>query len=77
MDTGFVQPIAPHEHWHVDFSYLNIGGIFYFLCAVLYGCSRMIVAWDIRSTMREIDSEIVLQKARETYPEARPRIITD
>ena len=37
----------------------------------------MIVAWDIRTTMREIDSEIVLQKAREAYPEARPRIITD
>lgn len=75
--TGFVQPLAPHEHWHVDFSYLNIGGIFYFLCAVLDGCSRMIVAWDIRPTMREIDSEIVLQKARETYPDARPRIISD
>ena len=99
--AGFVQPLAPHEHWHVDFSYLNIGGVFYFLCAVLDGCSRMIVAWDIcfapppgRSplrgslsagclaplgwpTMREIDSEIVLQKAREAYPEARPRIITD
>ena len=26
--TGFVQPLAPHEHWHVDFSYLNIGGVF-------------------------------------------------
>jgi transposase InsO family protein len=75
--TGFVQPFAPHEHWHVDFSYLNIGGIFYFLCAVLDGCSRMIVAWDIRTTMREIDSEIVLQRAREAYPEAKPRIITD
>jgi len=75
--TGFVQPLVPHEHWHVDFSYLNIGGIFYFLCAVLDGCSRSIVAWDIRPTMREIDSEIVLQKAREAYPEARPRIITD
>jgi len=75
--TGFVQPLAPHEHWHVDFSYLNIGGVFYFLCAVLDGCSRMIVAWDIRPTMREIDSEIVLQKAREAFPEARPRIITD
>ncbi|MFZ9936675.1 MAG: transposase [Luteolibacter sp.] len=37
----------------------------------------MIVAWDIRPTMREFDSEIVLQKAREIYPEARPRIITD
>jgi transposase InsO family protein len=75
--TGFVQPLALHEHWHVDFSYLNIGGVFYFLCAVLDGCSRMIVAWDIRPTMREIDSEIVLQKAREAYPHARPRIITD
>jgi transposase InsO family protein len=75
--TGFVKPLAPHEHWHVDFSYLNIGGVFYFLCAVLDGCSRMIVAWDIRPSMREIDSEIVLQKAREAYPHARPRIITD
>jgi putative transposase len=75
--TGFVQPLAPHEHWHVDFSYLNIGGVFHFLCAVLDGCSRTVVAWDIRPTMREIDAEIVIQKARETYPDARPRIITD
>lgn len=75
--TGFVQPLAPHEHWHVDFSYLNIGGVFYFLCAVLDGCSRLIVAWDIRPTMREVDGEIVLQKAREAYPQARPRVISD
>lgn len=75
--TGFVQPLAPHEHWHVDFSYLNIGGVFTFLCAVLDGCSRAIVAWDIRTTMREIDAEIVLQKAREAYPGATPRIISD
>src|SRR5690606_2739935 len=33
--------------------------------------------WDIRTTMREIDSEIVLQKAREAFPEAKPRIISD
>jgi hypothetical protein len=26
---GFVQPLAPHEHWHIDFSYLNIGVVFY------------------------------------------------
>lgn len=75
--TGFVQPLNPHEHWHIDFSYLNIGGIFNFLYAVLDCCSRMIVVWDIRPTMREVDSEIVLQKARETYPTACPRIISD
>jgi hypothetical protein len=33
--SGFVQSLTPHEHWHVDFSDLNIGGVFRFLCAVL------------------------------------------
>jgi transposase InsO family protein len=41
--TGFVQPILPHEHWHVDISYLNICGTFYYLCSLLDGCSRYIV----------------------------------
>ena len=27
---GFVQPLRPHEHWHVDVSYLNIAGTFYY-----------------------------------------------
>ena len=74
---GFTQPIQPHEHWHVDFSHLNIGGTFYYLCTVLDGCSRAIVSWDIRPQMREADAEIVLQRAREAHPQARPRIITD
>jgi hypothetical protein len=26
--TGFAQPLAPHQHWHIDVSYLNIGGTF-------------------------------------------------
>jgi putative transposase len=75
--TGFVQPLAPHEHWHVDFSYINIGGTFYFLCCVLDGCSRAILAWDIRPSMTALDAEIVVQMAHERYPKARPRIITD
>lgn len=74
---GFEQPLRPHEHWHIDFSYVNIGGTFYYLCCVLDGCSRAIVAWDIRPQMKEADAEIVLQRAREAYPEARPRIISD
>jgi hypothetical protein len=35
--TGFVQPLQPHEHGHVDVSYLNIAGTFYFLCYVSTG----------------------------------------
>lgn len=75
--TGFVQPLAPHEHWHIDISYLNLGGTFFYLCSILDGASRAIVHWDIRESMKEADVELVLQKARERYPSACPRIISD
>lgn len=75
--TGFVQPLQPHEHWHVDVSYLNICGTFYYLCSVLDGCSRFIVHWEIREQMKESDVETILERAKEKYPQARPRIITD
>ena len=74
---GFEQPLRPHEHWHVDVSYLNIAGTFFYLCSLLDGCSRFIVHWEIRETMTEADVETILQRARERYPDARPRIISD
>ena len=74
---GFDQPLKAHEHWHVDISYINICGTFYYLCSVLDGYSRMIVHWEIRESMREKDVEIILQRAREKYPEVHPRIISD
>lgn len=75
--TGFEQPLQPHEHWHVDISYLNIRGTFYYLCSVLDGCSRFIVHWEIRESMKEADLELILQRAREAFPQATPRIISD
>jgi putative transposase len=77
--TGFVQPLAPHEHWHTDVSYLNICGTFYYLCSVLDGCSRANLHWDIRASMTEPEPEVelVLQKAKEKYPGATPRLISD
>jgi putative transposase len=74
---GFEQPGSPHEHWHVDVSYLNICGTFYYLCSVLDGYSRFMVHGEIRESMREADVEIVLQRARETFPGVTPRIISD
>lgn len=75
--TGFEQPREPHKHWHVDVSYLNICGTFYYFCGLLDGCSRYIVHWEIRESMKETDVETVLQRALEKYPDARPRIISD
>jgi len=75
--TGFVQPLQAHQEWHVDVSYLNIAGTFYFLCSILDGYSRFIVHWEIRDKMEEIDVETILQRAREKFANERPRIITD
>jgi putative transposase len=77
---GFTQPLAPHEHWHIDIAYLtylNIASTFYYLCSVLDGCSRFIVHWELREQMTEADVELTLQRAREQYPTARPWIISD
>lgn len=75
--TGFEQPLNPHEHWHLDISYVNISGTFYYLCTVLDGCSRFIVHWELRTSMTEAEVELLLQRAKEAWPDARPRIITD
>jgi putative transposase len=75
--TGFVQPLKAHDHWHVDISYINVAGTFFYLCSLLDGYSRVIVHWDIREAMTELDVECIVQRAREKYPDARPRIISD
>ena len=75
--TGFQQPLKPHEHWHIDISYINVCGTFYYMCSVLDGFSRYIVHWEIREAMTEADIEIILQRAREKFPDAKPRIISD
>lgn len=74
---GFQQPKKAHQHWHIDISYLNLNGTFYYLCTVLDGYSRFVVHWEIREQMTEQDVEIILQRARERFPDARPRIISD
>jgi len=75
--TGFQPPRQPHEHWHADVCYLNLAGTFYYLCSLLDGYSRTIVHWEIRESMTEADIEIVIERAKEKFPEARPRIISD
>jgi putative transposase len=74
--TGFEQPLAGHQRWHIDVSDINISGTFYYVCSILDGCSRYIVNFDLRKSMTEADIEIIGHAAREKYPEARSRIIS-
>jgi putative transposase len=65
--TGSEQPLAVHQHWHIDVSYSNISGTFYYLCSILGGCSRYIVNWDLRKTMTEADIEVIMERAKEQH----------
>jgi putative transposase len=75
--TGFVQPLRPHQHWHIDVSYINVAGTFYFLCSLLDGYSRYIVHSELRETMKEHEVETIVQRALEKFPGEKPRIISD
>jgi len=75
--TGFVQPLRPHQHWHVDVSYINVGGTFYYLTSLLDGCSRYIVHWELRESMTEREVETIVQRGLENFPGETPRIISD
>ncbi len=75
--NGFQQPLKAHEHWHIDIAYINICATFYYLCSILDGFSRYVVHWEIREQMTEADVEIILQRAREKFPDTASRIISD
>jgi putative transposase len=75
--TGFIQPLRPHQEWHIDVTYINLSGTFYYLCSVLDGYSRFIVHWEIRESMKEPDVELIVQKALERFPGERPTLISD
>jgi transposase InsO family protein len=74
---GYTQPLEPHEQWHTDVSYINICGTFYYFSAVLDGCSRAILHWQLSTSMKEEDAELLLLEAKERYPKTHPRLITD
>ncbi|RIK62500.1 MAG: hypothetical protein DCC65_17465 [Planctomycetota bacterium] len=77
--TGSVAHLAirPHAHCHLDVSYINVCGTFCYLCSLLDGYSRAIVDGELGGRMTECEIEILIQPAREKFPQARPRIISD
>lgn len=62
---------------NTDFSYIRIGGKFYYFSAVLDGFSRKILVWDLFEDMKEFNVELLVTKAKELYPNEKPRIIHD
>ena len=74
---GFDHASKPHTQWHIDVSYINAGGTFYYLCSILDGYSRFIVGWDLAESMKEGDIQMIVQKAKEKFPVTKTRLISD
>jgi transposase InsO family protein len=75
---GFDQPLAVHEQWHIDFSYIRIEEVFYYFLGILDGYSRKMLSFRLCETMEGINAEILLAETKELYPEAKnPRLISD
>ena len=75
--SGFNQPSAPHQHWHLDISYINFKSTFVYLVALIDGYSRFIVHYELKLSVEALDVEIMLERAREKFPGVNPTLITD
>ena len=75
--SGFHQPTRPHQHWHLDISYINFKGAFVFLAALIDGYSRFIVHYEIKLSFEALDTAVMMERARAKYPGEEPILITD
>jgi transposase InsO family protein len=74
----FDQPLAVHEQWRIDFSYIKIQNSFYYFLGILGGYSRKMLAWGLCKNMGGLNAEILVAETKETYPQAvSPRLISD
>jgi len=75
--TGFKQPLKPHNHWHLDITYINFKGTFVYLVILIDGFSRYIVHHELRQSVEALDIEILLERALAKFPGVKPVLITD
>jgi len=78
MKKGFEQPKRVHEQWHIDFSYIRIGGAFYYFLGILDGYSRRLLNWRLCRNMEGLNAEVLVLETKQIYPEAKDvRLISD
>jgi transposase-like protein len=71
------KPKHVHHHWHTDIAYIKINGIFYFLIMMLDGYSRYMLDWELMPDMLGGSVELFVQKVKDKYPFAKPKLIND
>jgi len=72
-----LKPTSPNQRWHTDIMYLWVEGRWYFFVGVLDGYSRYLVHWELLTSMRADDVTLVVERALEKVPGAKPEIVSD
>jgi putative transposase len=75
--NGFTQPLGPHQHWHLDISYINFQRTFVYLVALIDGYSRYVVHHELRLSVESLDVEILMERALLKFSGQKPILITD
>lgn len=57
--TGVKGPVRARERWHIDISYINVKGTFYYLTSIPDRYSRYMLHLALRESMTEENVEIV------------------
>ena len=68
--TGFVQPSRPHQHWHIDITYVRMASGFMYLTAIIDWYSRYVLAWQLSNSLDNHFCLVALEQAlARTQPE--------
>jgi putative transposase len=68
--SGFEQPPHAHQHWHIDVSYINVSGTFYYLCSVLDGSRIEAIRFPTPAPFLRLDLKGITQARFFVYPRA-------
>ena len=71
------KPTQPNQRWHTDIMYLWINGRWYFFVGVIDGYSRYLVHGELLVSMMADEVSLVVQRALEKCPGAKPEIVND
>ena len=71
------KPTKPNQRWHTDIMYLWLSGRWYFFVGVIDAYSRYLVHWELLTSMKAEGITLVVQKALEKHPQAKPDIVND
>lgn len=71
------KPTKPNQRWHTDIMYLWLSGRWYFFVGVIDGYSRYLIHWELLTSMKAEDITLVVQRALEKHPQAKPDIVND